>query len=586
MLKLERLDVSGFKSFVDPVHVLFAGGITGIVGPNGCGKSNLSDAITWVLGEQSAKSMRGDTMEDVIFNGSEKRKPLGMGEVTLSFLADASFAGGALGDDGRVTISRRVFRSGESQYRLNGKTVRLKEIKDLLMDTGLGIRAYSVIEQGKIGLILSGKPQERRKLIEEAAGITRYKARKKIAEVKLEEATANLLRLDDIVSEIERNLRSLKRQAGAARRFQERQAEWKTLHRAVLGGRWSRLASELSERRIALGESQTRETDLAANDSPPGGRARRTARAARPARRGALREVAPPGRARRDHRRPPAVPLRHPAHDRRDRRPRRRRTGGLRQAAARSSSPRPHGRRAHREPRPADRRARPGRGARPGGRRPPARGRVGRGGRRGAPRDGAPGAPLLPGRAHDVAQPDPSRADRVGEEQLPPAPSLRRARPALAGDHRGEPRTGHGQRPSRRDRGAPRRAPPRAHGGARDARRAPRPRGRRGRGAAHARARAHRRTERQRFLAELADGDREKGRALAEQLAALGISEPGTLGTRIHAMRGWERSLDLYLGDLIDAVVLSGRSAGARGRDPARRQRPRLGDAALAARCR
>ena len=224
MLKLERLDVSGFKSFVDPVHVLFAGGITGIVGPNGCGKSNLSDAITWVLGEQSAKSMRGDTMEDVIFNGSEKRKPLGMGEVTLSFLADASFAGGALGEDGRVTISRRVFRTGESQYRLNGKTVRLKEIKDLLMDTGLGIRAYSVIEQGKIGLILSGKPQERRKLIEEAAGITRYKARKKIAELKLEEATANLLRLDDIVSEIERNLRSLKRQAGAARRFQERQA--------------------------------------------------------------------------------------------------------------------------------------------------------------------------------------------------------------------------------------------------------------------------------------------------------------------------------------------------------------------------
>ncbi len=264
MLKLERLDVAGFKSFVDPVRVQFAGGVTGIVGPNGCGKSNLSDAITWVLGEQSAKSMRGDTMEDVIFNGSENRKPLGMGEVTLSFLADASFAGNALGEDGRVTISRRVFRSGESLYRLNGKTVRLKEIKDLLMDTGLGIRAYSVIEQGKIGLILSGKPQERRKLIEEAAGITRYKARKKIAEVKLEEATANLLRLDDIVSEIERNLRSLKRQAGAARRYQERQAESKTVHRAVLGGRWTLLSAELAAQRIALGKSQTRETDLAA----------------------------------------------------------------------------------------------------------------------------------------------------------------------------------------------------------------------------------------------------------------------------------------------------------------------------------
>ncbi len=261
MLKLDRLVLSGFKSFVDPVEVRFAGGVTGIVGPNGCGKSNLSDAITWVLGEQSAKSMRGDTMEDVIFNGSEKRKPLGMGEVTLTFVGPPGFAGS---DDGKVTLSRRVFRSGESQYRLNGKVVRLKDVKDLLMDTGLGVRAYSVIEQGKIGMILSGRPQERRRLIEEAAGITRYKARKKIAEVKLEEATANLLRLDDIISEVERNLRSLKRQAGAARRFQERQATLKELERTVLLGRWANLAGELSSNRIALGEAQSAESDLAA----------------------------------------------------------------------------------------------------------------------------------------------------------------------------------------------------------------------------------------------------------------------------------------------------------------------------------
>jgi chromosome segregation protein len=261
MLKLERLELSGFKSFVDPVEVRFAGGITGIVGPNGCGKSNLSDAITWVLGEQSAKSMRADTMEDVIFNGSEKRKPLGMGEVTLRFQTDPGFAGS---EDGSMTVSRRVFRTGESQYRLNGKLIRLKEIKDLLMDTGLGVRAYSVIEQGKIGLILSGKPQERRRLIEEAAGITRYKARKKIAEVKLEEASANLLRLDDIVSEIERNLRSLKRQAGAARRFQERQREAKRLERVVNLGRWSGLAAELAARRASLVSAQAAEAGLAA----------------------------------------------------------------------------------------------------------------------------------------------------------------------------------------------------------------------------------------------------------------------------------------------------------------------------------
>jgi chromosome segregation protein len=261
MLKLDRLELSGFKSFVDPVELRFAGGVTGIVGPNGCGKSNLSDAITWVLGEQSAKSMRGETMEDVIFNGAEKRKPLGMGEVTVTFVTPLGFAGS---EDGRITVSRRVFRSGESQYRLNGKVVRLKDVKDLLMDTGLGVRAYSVIEQGKIGLILSGKPQERRKLLEEAAGITRYKSRKRIAEVKLEETTANLLRLDDIISEVERNLRSLKRQAGAARRFQEKRQEHKTLERTVLAGRWAALAIELGARRIALGQAQTHESDLAA----------------------------------------------------------------------------------------------------------------------------------------------------------------------------------------------------------------------------------------------------------------------------------------------------------------------------------
>ncbi|GMU65951.1 MAG: chromosome partition protein Smc [Acidobacteriota bacterium] len=261
MLKLQRLEVSGFKSFVDPVEVRFAGGVTGIVGPNGCGKSNLSDAITWVLGEQSAKSMRADTMEDVIFNGSEKRKPLGLAEVTLTFQAEPGFLGS---DDGRVTISRRVFRSGESQYRLNGKVTRLKDVKDLLMDTGLGVRAYSVIEQGKIGLILSGKPQERRRLLEEAAGITRYKARKKIAEVKLEEATQNLLRLDDILSEVERNLRSLKRQAGAARRYTEKRAELQGLEETVLLGRWAAISRDLAARRQALGDAQARETEIAA----------------------------------------------------------------------------------------------------------------------------------------------------------------------------------------------------------------------------------------------------------------------------------------------------------------------------------
>ncbi len=263
MLKLHRLDVSGFKTFVDPVGLEFAGGVTAIVGPNGCGKSNLSDAITWALGEQSAKSLRGESMEDVIFNGSDARKALGMGEVSITLQADA---GASWADEnGRLTLTRRVYRSGDSQYRLNGKTVRLKDFKDLLMDTGLGIRAYSVIEQGKIGMILSGKPQERRRLLEEAAGITRYKARKRIAEVKLEEATANLLRLEDIVSEVERNLRSLKRQAGAAKRLIEKQEEYRALLRAVLSGRWSVLHGRLEELRHQLERLTSEDAELAAS---------------------------------------------------------------------------------------------------------------------------------------------------------------------------------------------------------------------------------------------------------------------------------------------------------------------------------
>ena len=249
MLRLKNIEISGFKSFVDPVATEFAPGITAIVGPNGCGKSNLSEAITWVLGEQSAKSLRGGRMEDVIFGGTDRRKPLGMAEVGLTLQLEDPSEAEDLGldpaDQGRITIGRRVFRTGESQYRINDRQVRLKQIKDLLADTGLGVRAYSVIEQGRIGQILSSKPQERRKLIEEAAGITRYKARKRLSELKLEEATANRMRLDDIISEVERALRSLKRQSNAAVRFKTVDAEYRRLLRLVLEGRWDSLGQQL-----------------------------------------------------------------------------------------------------------------------------------------------------------------------------------------------------------------------------------------------------------------------------------------------------------------------------------------------------
>jgi chromosome segregation protein len=261
MLKLRRLEISGFKSFVDPVSLDFAEGITAIVGPNGCGKSNLSDAISWVLGEQSAKTLRSGTMEDVIFNGAERRKPLGMAEVSLTLDTDPGFVGS---EDGRLTISRRVFRGGEGQYRLNGKRVTLKEIRDLLMGTGLGIRTYSIIEQGKIGLILSGKPQERRRLLEEAAGVTRYRERRRIAEVKLEEATANLMRLDDVLSEVDRAVRGLKRQAAAARRYQALEAEHRELLARVLAGRWASLVGRERALQDELQARTSRQAELVA----------------------------------------------------------------------------------------------------------------------------------------------------------------------------------------------------------------------------------------------------------------------------------------------------------------------------------
>ncbi|MDH3255036.1 MAG: AAA family ATPase, partial [Acidobacteriota bacterium] len=261
MFKLDGLHLSGFKSFLDPVRLDFAGGMTGIVGPNGCGKSNVSDAVCWVLGERSAKALRGQTMEDVIFSGTQGRKPLGLAEVQLELVTESSFEAA---EDGRLTIGRRVHRSGESQYLLNGKTVRLKEIRDLLMDTGLGLRAYSVIEQGRIGQILSGKPHERRRLLEEAAGITKYKDRRRIAEFKLEETKANLSRLDDIVSEVERSVRSLKRQAGAARRFQARRDEYRELLEIVLLARWSELWSRLGDLETRIAEATNEDAERTA----------------------------------------------------------------------------------------------------------------------------------------------------------------------------------------------------------------------------------------------------------------------------------------------------------------------------------
>ena len=206
---LKHVKISGFKSFADRVEFDFGPGITCIVGPNGCGKSNIVDAFRWVLGEQSAKSLRGRQMLDMIFNGSQVRRSSGMAQIEVVF--DNRDRTLPLDCD-EVSVMRKLYRSGESEYLVNKEPSRLKDIRELFMDTGIGTEAYSVIEQGKVDVLLRANPTERRAIFEEAAGISRYKARRREAERKLDRTQQNLLRVGDIIEEVERRLRSVKLQ--------------------------------------------------------------------------------------------------------------------------------------------------------------------------------------------------------------------------------------------------------------------------------------------------------------------------------------------------------------------------------------
>src|SRR5277367_4802251 len=327
LLKLRKVEIVGFKSFCDRTVVTFSGtGTTCIVGPNGCGKSNVVDAISWVLGEQSHKSLRAERMADCIFNGTTKRPPLGMAEVTITMedpelaeaarfvLENASMEGaaeglvsampvtgndptvtadpndpnvqilsldpapapesqqegvesqesGALTDEasatvpeflkgkrrkkggdkpvldtkpGEVVVTRRLYRSGQSEYLINGRIARLRDIQGMFMGVGLGPDSYAIIEQGRIGLILSTKPMERRAIIEEAAGVTKFKTKKRLAEAKLESSKINLSRVNDIVVEVEKQLGSLKRQASKARRYAEIRDQMRAIVRQMLAGK-------------------------------------------------------------------------------------------------------------------------------------------------------------------------------------------------------------------------------------------------------------------------------------------------------------------------------------------------------------
>ncbi len=294
MFKLKRIELLGFKSFADRTRLDFGEGTAAVVGPNGCGKSNLSDAITWVLGEQSARSLRGERMADVIFSGTSRRPPTSMAEASLTLIdpeyaqagaaPEAPEANGKAGGElsveasetaphdaeaggnvevgkastahhrvlkrraGEITVTRRLFRSGESEYLINGEACRLRDIQDLFMGTGLGPESYAIIEQGRIGQILSSKPSDRRAILEEAAGISKFKTRKRLAEAKLEASRQNLARINDILQEVTKQINSLRRQAGKARRYREMHEELRKRLRLVLTSRL--LSLDLECRRL------------------------------------------------------------------------------------------------------------------------------------------------------------------------------------------------------------------------------------------------------------------------------------------------------------------------------------------------
>jgi chromosome segregation protein len=265
---LKNLTVFGFKSFADKTALNFQPGVTAIVGPNGCGKSNVSDAIRWVLGEQSAKALRGGEMADVIFNGTDGRKPMGMGEVSLTL-------GGVDGENLRaagvevaydeVTLTRRIFRDGGSEYFLNKTPCRLKDIQQLFMGTGIGRTSYSILAQGHITQILSSKPEDRRLIFEEAAGITKFKSQKKESLRKLEYTEQNLLRIADLIREVKRQIGSLQRQAGKAKRYKQISLEMQHLETQLARHQFDVLQSEIAEKNSTV-EKLRNEIEQGSND--------------------------------------------------------------------------------------------------------------------------------------------------------------------------------------------------------------------------------------------------------------------------------------------------------------------------------
>ncbi len=241
---LRTLEMQGFKSFPDKTELNFGKGITAIVGPNGSGKSNISDAVRWVLGETSTKSLRGSKMEDVIFGGTSSRKAIGFAQVQLTL----DNSDGTLKDKGEiVTVMRRYYRSGESEYKIDGENVRRRDIHELFMDTGLGADGYSMVGQGKIDSIISAKNEDRRELFEEAAGISRFRHKRTDAQRRLDQAQENLVRLLDILGELEGRVGPLKEQSEKAAKFLELSGEKKTLEIGVWLSKINKFTNDLRE---------------------------------------------------------------------------------------------------------------------------------------------------------------------------------------------------------------------------------------------------------------------------------------------------------------------------------------------------
>ncbi len=257
-MRLEKIKLSGFKSFVDPTTVQFPSNLVGVVGPNGCGKSNVIDAVRWVMGETSAKTLRGESMADVIFNGSTGRKPVGTATIELVFDNSAGTAGGQYASYAQISVKRQLSRDGQSSYFLNGVRCRRRDITDLFLGTGLGPRSYSIIEQGMISRIIEARPEDLRVYLEEAAGISKYKERRRETESRIASTRENLSRLNDVREEVGKQLQHLERQAATAEKFRELKEQERRLRAELLVLRWRSLERDLQGRDRALAELENR----------------------------------------------------------------------------------------------------------------------------------------------------------------------------------------------------------------------------------------------------------------------------------------------------------------------------------------